>query len=225
MTTALPSTKLIFKNSREFSKVKPRYFVAFYFLSKENRMDEQVITQHLLNLGFSETQVASLLAAGSQLELPTRHVLTHQGQFASDVYLLLEGMCLEEYLLGGERSVVKECYWPGEWLINTQTLIQAAPANTLLETLSPCLLFCLPIETLRTWRADQHPLYLALLEQRLIVENEKNQFTKLYTASERYQILIGQFAQSMTELSAAQLAQCLTITETELDALRNEHRN
>ncbi|MCV5960816.1 hypothetical protein OFO30_36080, partial [Escherichia coli] len=52
----------------------------------------------LVNHGFLETEANQLIENGELLELPTRHILNHQGELSSHLYFIIEGLCHASYL-------------------------------------------------------------------------------------------------------------------------------
>ncbi len=188
-------------------------------------MYQQQISEMLLSSGFSQQQAQKLLEIGSVLELPTRHVLTHQGQSIEQVYLLVQGICLEQWITQQHEAVTKTCSWPGEWLLPSEPLTEQYIASTLVETLTPCLLLCLPVEHVIRWRIQAEPLYQNLLEQRIKADDQKTMFQKLYSPSERYHLLSQQFESELDMLSVYHLAQCLDTTEPQIEQILQAHQS
>lgn len=180
-------------------------------------MHQQQISEMLLSSGFNQQQTQTLLEMGSVLELPTRHVLTHQGQPIEQVYLLVQGICCEQWITQQQQAVTKTCCWPGEWILPSEPLKERDIASTLVETLTPCLLLCLPVEHVVRWRIQAEPLYQNLLEQRIKADHQKAMFKQLYSPYERYHLLSQQFENQLETLSLYHLAQCLDTTEPQLE--------
>ncbi len=77
--------------------------------------------------GFSEQDAAQLIEHGQELELPTRHILCHQGELGSHIYFILEGLCHASYLTEQGKEFSKEFYWEKDWVIGFESVINNQP--------------------------------------------------------------------------------------------------
>ncbi|MBR9872998.1 MAG: Crp/Fnr family transcriptional regulator [Vibrionaceae bacterium] len=170
--------------------------------------------------GFSEQEAAQLIEHGQELELPTRHILCHQGEFGSHIYFILEGLCHASYLTEQGKEFSKEFYWEKDWVIGFESVISNQPSPYLLETLTACRLFCLPIETLHRWRSDKHSIYLKLLETQLINKEHKERFMLLYSPEERYQLFCQHYPDLEQRITDSQIAAYLGITAISLSRIK-----
>lgn len=98
-------------------------------------MDTRFI-QHLTTLNLTPSDIAMISEHAKELQLPTRHILTHQGEQPQQVYFLLEGLCHACYLTEDGKEFSKEFYWEVDWIIGFESLISQQPSPFLLETLS-----------------------------------------------------------------------------------------
>ncbi|ROV62309.1 Crp/Fnr family transcriptional regulator [Vibrio ponticus] len=176
---------------------------------------------HLIEQGFSDPEVDQLSSLAKPLELPTRHILIEQGALADSFYFVLDGLCHASYLTEQGKEFSKEFYWELDWIIGFESLIKQQPSAFLLETLTPCELMCLPIETLNQWRNDNHPIYLKLVETQLMHKENKERFMLLYSAEQRYQLFCENFADLEQRLSDYQIAAYLGITPVSLSRIKN----
>ncbi|MDF2153189.1 Crp/Fnr family transcriptional regulator [Vibrio sp. CAU 1672] len=179
------------------------------------------IISRLSAQGFSETEAAQIAAHGEWLELPTRHILNHQGDFCSHIYFIQQGLCHASYLTENGKAFSKEFYWENDWIIGFEGLIKQQASPYLLETLTPCQLFCLPIEALQQWRAERHPLYLKLLETQLMYKENKERFMLLYTPEERYQLFCEHYPDLQQRITDSQIAAYLGITAISLSRIKS----
>ncbi|WP_199438194.1 Crp/Fnr family transcriptional regulator [Vibrio owensii] len=174
----------------------------------------------LINHGFLEDEANQLIEHGQQLELPTRHILNHQGEFSSHIYFVLEGLCHASYLTDKGKEFSKEFYWEKDWVIGFEGLIKNQPSPYLLETLTPCHLFCLPIEVLHQWREEKHPIYLKMLEAQLMHKENKERFMLLYSPEERYQLFCQHYPDLEQRITDSQIAAYLGITAISLSRIK-----
>ncbi|MCC3855533.1 Crp/Fnr family transcriptional regulator [Vibrio parahaemolyticus] len=174
------------------------------------------LTQH----GFSEDEASQLMVYGQELELPTRHILSHQGEFSSHIYFILEGLCHASYLTEKGKEFSKEFYWEKDWVIGFESVIKGQPSSYLLETLTACHLFCLPIEALHQWRAEKHSIYLKLLETQLMNKENKERFMLLYSPEERYQLFCHHYPDLEQRITDSQIAAYLGITAISLSRIK-----
>ncbi|MGR5302159.1 Crp/Fnr family transcriptional regulator [Vibrio alfacsensis] len=174
----------------------------------------------LINHGFLEQEANQLIEHGQQLELPTRHILNHQGECSSHIYFVLEGLCHASYLTDKGKEFSKEFYWEKDWMIGFEGIIKNQPAPYLLETLTPCDLFCLPIEIVHQWRKEKHPIYLKLLETQLMHKENKERFMLLYSPEERYQLFCAHYPDLEQRITDSQIAAYLGITAISLSRIK-----
>lgn len=182
-------------------------------------MDQDLIEQ-LQSHGFTENEITSLRDIASPLELPTRHVLVNQGEHPSHIYFLLNGLCHSCYLTQDGKHFSKEFYWEQDWVIGFESLINNQPSPFLIESLTPVSLLCLPVEALRRWREQAHPLYLKLLEKQLIYKEIKERFMLLYSPEERYELFCQNYPDLETRLTDYQIAAYLGITHISLSRIK-----
>ncbi len=171
--------------------------------------------------GFSESEASQFIEHGQELELPTRHILCHQGEFNTHIYFILEGLCHASYLTESGMELSKEFYWEHEWMLDLESLVKNQPSGYLLETLTACRLFCLPIETLHHWRANKHSIYLKLLETQLMNKEHKERFILLYSAEERYHLLCTHYPDLEQRITDRQIAAYLDITPISLSRIKS----
>ncbi|SJN57636.1 Cyclic nucleotide-binding domain protein [Vibrio ruber DSM 16370] len=181
---------------------------------------ENTFRNYLVHSGFHDEDIEALLAIATPLDLPTRHILSHQGEVASHIYFILEGICHASYLTDKGKSFSKEFYWESDWIIGFESLIKREPLPYLLETLSPVKLMCLPISVLFQWHASRHPAYIKLLETKLIHKENKERLMLLYTPEERYQLFRQHYPQLLERLADYHVAAYLGITPISLSRIK-----
>lgn len=175
--------------------------------------------------GFTSQEVDQLILSARQLELPTRHILLHQGQVAEEIYFLVSGICHSCYLTEKGKEFSKEFYWENDWLIGFESLIKQQASPYLLESLTPCTMISLPIAALRQWRDEKHSIYLKLLETQLMYKENKERFMLLYSPEERYQLFCQHYPELLERLNDYQVAAYLGITPISLSRIKNRHQN
>lgn len=178
-------------------------------------------TDHLRQHDFSDDEIAQLVELASPLELPTRHILVEQGARANAFYFVLEGLCHASYLTEQGKEFSKEFYWEQDWVIGFESLIKQQGSPFLIETLTPCLILCLPIKTLQQWRLAHHPIYLKLVEAQLMHKENKERFMLLYSPEERYQLFCHHFPQLEPRLTDYQIAAYLGISSVSLSRIKH----
>lgn len=175
---------------------------------------------YLKQHGFSDPECMQLLEIAQPLQLPTRHILIAQGEATALVYWVLEGLCHACYLTEDGKSFSKEFYWEHDWAIGFESLIRDQTSPFMLESLSPVQLIGIPIEVLRDWRHQGHPLYQRLLETQLLYKEQKERFMLLYTPEQRYQVMCAQFPELMQRLCDHHIAAYLGVTPTSLSRIK-----
>jgi CRP-like cAMP-binding protein len=177
-------------------------------------------TQYLQQLNLSNEAIQDVLANAKELQLPTRHILIHQGEAPQHCYFLLDGLCHACYLTDSGKEFSKEFYWEVDWMIGFESLIREQGSPFLLESLTPVHLLTFPIECLQAWRAPAHPLYLHLLETQLIYKERKERFLLLHTPEEKYHLFKQLFPVLLERLSDRQIAAYLGITPVSLSRIK-----
>lgn len=180
----------------------------------------QQFYQQMLQHGFSATQIEQLLTGAFPLELPTRHILVNQGEVPSHFYFVSQGICHASYLTEQGKEFSKEFYWEEDWIIGFENLIQNTPSPYLLETLTPVVLLCLPLQHLHQWRSDAHPLYIKLLETQLMHKENKERVMLLLRPEQRYQAMCEQFPDLIPRISDTLIAAYLGITPISLSRIK-----
>lgn len=181
--------------------------------------------QQLAQNGFNDSECEQLCQSAQLIELPTRHILLHQGEIAQEIHFLLAGICHSAYLTDKGKEFSKEFYWENDWIIGFESLIKQQASPYLLESLTPCSLLTLPIETLRVWREEKHSIYLKLLETQLMHKENKERFMLLYSPEERYELFCHNFPDLVVRLNDYQIAAYLGITPISLSRIKNRTQN
>ncbi|ELK8310287.1 TPA: Crp/Fnr family transcriptional regulator [Vibrio vulnificus] len=178
-------------------------------------------TQQLQQLNLSADDIALVLSHAKELQLPTRHILHHQGEYPQQFYFLLDGLCHACYLTEEGKEFSKEFYWEVDWMIGFESAILQQASPFLLETLTPVHLLTFPIELLQHWRSTHHPLYTHLLETQLIYKERKERFLLLHTPEQKYHLFKTSFPTLLERLSDRQIAAYLGITPVSLSRIKN----
>ncbi|EGA72354.1 hypothetical protein VISI1226_20470 [Vibrio sinaloensis DSM 21326] len=174
----------------------------------------------LVNHGFEPQEIEQVCQSAQLIELPTRHILLHQGEVAQEIHFLLEGICHSAYLTDKGKEFSKEFYWENDWIIGFESLIKQQASPYLLESLTSCCLVSLPIATLRKWREEKHSVYLKLIETQLMHKENKERFMLLYSPEERYEIFCTNFPDLLQRLNDYQIAAYLGITPISLSRIK-----
>lgn len=181
--------------------------------------------QQLAQNGFDLAEIDQLTQAAQLVELPTRHILLHQGELAEQIYFLLDGICHSAYLTDEGKEFSKEFYWENDWIIGFEGLIRQQPSPYLLESLTPTTLLALPQETMRSWRLQKHSIYLKLLETQLMHKENKERFMLLYSPEERYELFCQHYPNLLERLNDYQIATYLGITAVSLSRIKKRSQN
>ncbi|PSW59817.1 Crp/Fnr family transcriptional regulator [Photobacterium kishitanii] len=178
------------------------------------------LTAFLTQLGADSATINDVIAVAEPLDLPTRHILLHQGQTQTHCYFLLDGLCHACYLTEQGKQFSKEFYWDQDVIIGFESLINNEPSAFLLETLSASQLIMLPITLFQQWRQQQHPLYQALLERQLLHKEHKERFMLMHTPEQRLQLFSDHFPELVGRITDYQLASYLGITSISLSRIK-----
>ncbi|MDC5855247.1 Crp/Fnr family transcriptional regulator [Vibrio europaeus] len=181
--------------------------------------------QQLSQNGFTQPEIEQLTYSAQLIELPTRHILLHQGEVAEEIFFLLDGMCHSAYLTDKGKEFSKEFYWENDWIIGFESLVNQQPSPYLLESLTQCTLLSLPIETLRVWREQKHGIYLKLLETQLMHKENKERFMLLYSPEERYELFCQHYPNLLERLNDYQIAAYLGITPISLSRIKKRSQS
>lgn len=185
----------------------------------------KTFSQQLADAGFDKQDINQLMDCAKLIELPTRHILLKQGQVAEEIFFLVEGVCHSAYLTDKGKEFSKEFYWEEDWIIGFEGLIKQQASPYLLESLTACVLFSLPIATLRYWRNEQQPIYLKLLETQLMYKENKERFMLLYTPEERYELFCQHYPHLPQRLTDYHIAAYLGITPISLSRIKKRQKN
>ncbi|PSU18331.1 Crp/Fnr family transcriptional regulator [Photobacterium kishitanii] len=178
------------------------------------------LTAFLTQLGADSATINDVIAVAEPLDLPTRHILLHQGQTQTHCYFLLDGLCHACYLTEQGKQFSKEFYWDQDVIIGFESLINNEPSAFLLETLSASQLIMLPITLFQQWRQQQHPLYQTLLERQLLHKEHKERFMLMHTPEQRLQLFSDHFPELVGRITDYQLASYLGITSISLSRIK-----
>lgn len=178
------------------------------------------LTDFLHQLGADATTINDVIAVAEPLDLPTRHILLHQGQLQTHCYFLLNGLCHACYLTEQGKQFSKEFYWDQDVIIGFESLITNEPSAFLLETLSASQLIMLPIALFQQWRQQHHPLYQTLLERQLLHKEHKERFMLMHTPEQRLHLFSEHFPELVGRITDYQLASYLGITSISLSRIK-----
>lgn len=178
------------------------------------------LTDFLHQLGADATTINDVIAVAEPLDLPTRHILLHQGQLQTHCYFLLNGLCHACYLTEQGKQFSKEFYWDQDVIIGFESLITNEPSAFLLETLSASQLIMLPIALFQQWRQQHHPLYQTLLERQLLHKEHKERFMLMHTPEQRLHLFSEYFPELVGRITDYQLASYLGITSISLSRIK-----
>ncbi|KLV08359.1 Crp/Fnr family transcriptional regulator [Photobacterium ganghwense] len=181
--------------------------------------------QKLQQYDFTRQEIEQLTQSAKLIELPTRHMLLHQGEVAKEIFFLLEGICHAAYLTDKGKEFSKQFYWENDWIIGFESLVNQQPSPYQLESLTQCSILSLPIETLITWREQKHSIYLKLLETQLMYKENKERFMLLYTPEERYELFCQHYPNLRKRLNDYQIAAYLGITSISLSRIKKRNQS
>ncbi|WPC73810.1 Crp/Fnr family transcriptional regulator [Vibrio porteresiae] len=157
-------------------------------------MLEQPFFDYLTQHGFSKSDATSLCDIGKIIELPTRHIIYHQGEHPDSLYWLNSGLCHSSYLTDDRQEITKELIYEQEWIIPCESLVLDEPSDCLVESLTEVSLIELPLDTLLAWRQSQPQLYIRLFELYALQYTQKLRFNCLFSAEERWQLFQQHFS-------------------------------
>ncbi|MBT2946478.1 Crp/Fnr family transcriptional regulator [Vibrio anguillarum] len=172
---------------------------------------------------FTRHEVEQLKQSAKLCSLPSRHIFYHQGEVAKEIFFLLEGICHAVYFTDKGKEFSKQFYWENDWIIGFESLVNQTQSPYQLESLTPCSIMSLPIETLRTWRKNKYSIYLKLLEIQLMYKENKERFMLLYTPEERYQQFCNSYPNLLERLTDYQIAAYLGITPISLSRIKKRN--
>ncbi|MDA0149516.1 Crp/Fnr family transcriptional regulator [Vibrio sp. LaRot3] len=177
--------------------------------------------QHLEEHGFNTEEIEQINQYATELQLPTRQILVEQGGSAQSIYFIVHGLCQASYLTEEGKSFSKEFYWEQDWILSLEAVIKQQGSPYLIETLTDCHIICLPIDVLKRWRAESHPIYLKLVETQLIYKEQKERFMLLYTPEQRYELFCQQFPDLEQRLNDYHIAAYLGISSISLSRIKS----
>lgn len=170
-----------------------------------------LFSTYLESMSASPAIIDEALLHAQLVAFPTRHILTHQGQKPEHVYFLIEGLCHACYLHENGTQHTKELYWEPNRFLGLEPLFMQSPSPFLLETLSASQLIMLPMTLLASWQAQCVPLYQQLLENQMVLHENKARFMAMYTPQDRYQLLRQYLPATESMLTDAHIASYLNI--------------
>lgn len=168
----------------------------------------------LHELGADPHTINETLATATFIELPTRHILLHQGQQPTHSYFLISGICHACYLTEQNQQISKEFYWEPTLIWNSESIIKNTTSSYLLETLSPSQIIMLPIDLLTQWRKQNNSIYQALLERQLQHKENKEQLMLMYSPEQRLQLFSQYVPNLLSYITNDQLMSYLGIMPT-----------
>lgn len=157
-------------------------------------MLEQPFFDYLTQHGFTTIDARTLCDIGKIIELPTRHILHHQGEHPESLYWLNSGLCHSSYLTDDQQEVTKELIYEQEWIIPCESMVLDEPIDCLVESLTEVQLIEIPLAMVLNWRKDSPYLYLQLLELYSVQQAQKQRFNCLFSTHERWQLFQQHFA-------------------------------
>lgn len=176
--------------------------------------------EYLTLRGFNRVTAQEFVDACEIIELASGSVMAHQGSVVDCGYFLLEGLCHACYFTDGGKVFSKEFYWQNDWMINFESLISDVPTPYTIETLEASRLVKIPLSQLKTWRANNHAIYLHQLEIKLLHKEYKERFMLLNSPEARYKIFREMYPELEVRLADYQVAAYIGVTPVSLSRIK-----
>lgn len=148
------------------------------------------------------------------------------GQVAKRLYFMLDGILVSQYPSGEGNIHIKNFFLKGNFAGSTVSLLKQTPSRFSIQCLEPALILeldYLAYKSLILSQPDLMQFYIAQVESKWIVENEKRQMDfATASATDRYLTFLADYPGLDQRVAQHHIASYLSITPTQLSRVRKD---
>jgi len=174
----------------------------------------------------SDDSFEQLYALAEPRSLVKGEVLVRPGQIARKIYFVCSGILISLFIKEEGETHIKNFFVPHNFAGSTVSLQLQSPSSFSIEALCKSVVLEMDYQLYKE-KVYQHQdlknFYIAYLEQKWVVENEKRQISfATQNASERYVQFLKDYPELEQQVSQRLIASYLGITPTQLSRIRRE---
>ncbi len=149
-------------------------------------------------------------------------LLLSEGEISRHIVLVSKGMLRQFYYKNG-KDLTEHFAYEGGVVICIESTLKQEPTHLMIEALEPCTVYLLPYDRLMTitevsWELNL--FYRKVLEDSLIVSQQKADSWRFETAHERYNRLLEEHPEIIKRAPLAHIASYLLMTPETLSRVR-----
>ena len=156
-------------------------------------------------------------------QLPAKTVLLEAGDVATNIFIVKSG-CLRSWYNADGDDITLQFFMPGQPVASFESLVNSAPSEYSIETILPTEVAIVNGLEFKSW-AESHPEYH--LQGIYFAMERLSSYQKLFlsrikdTPQERYEFLLKEHPEIITQIPQHYIASYLGITPVSLSRIRS----
>ena len=157
------------------------------------------------------------------VQLPAKAILLDAGNIATDIFFVKTG-CLRSWFNADGKDVTLQFFMPGQPVASFESLVNSAPSEYSIETILPTEVAIVNGLEFKSW-VESHPEYH--LQGIHFAMERLSSYQKLFlsrikdTPQERYELLLKEHPEIITQIPQHYIASYLGITPVSLSRIRS----
>ena len=157
------------------------------------------------------------------VQLPAKAILLDAGNISTDIFFVKTG-CLRSWFNADGKDVTLQFFMPGQPVASFESLVNSAPSEYSIETILPTEVAIVNGLEFKSW-VESHPEYH--LQGIYFAMERLSSYQKLFlsrikdTPQERYELLLKEHPEIITQIPQHYIASYLGITPVSLSRIRS----
>ena len=157
------------------------------------------------------------------VQLPAKAILLDAGNIATDIFFVKTG-CLRSWFNADGKDVTLQFFMPGQPVASFESLVNSTPSEYSIETILPTEVAIVNGLEFKSW-VESHPEYH--LQGIYFAMERLSSYQKLFlsrikdTPQERYELLLKEHPEIITQIPQHYIASYLGITPVSLSRIRS----
>lgn len=169
------------------------------------------------------TQVkSSIRGISTRIDLPKNEMLLKQGERCKSIYLVMNGLARVYYYLEG-KEITNQFFFEQDVIADMESLYSKKRSLYNIQLLEECCLVEINYAELEHLYTQYHELESVgrlIAIECFLEENERNRFFQMYTAEDRYKMLLKKQPGILNRVNLGHISSYIGVTQVQLSRIR-----